>query len=104
MYTFEPVENINTILQVQHPHKAGQNTEDGSLSSTEAVDDKGGFVAGSQPGDAVDQMNTVGDGDTEVGPVGAEDDLDHMLNIPHLQLETDRLVSGGTGLCHQCQS
>ena len=104
MDTFEPIENINTVLKVQHPHKTRQHTEDSSLSSTKTINDQSWFVTGGQPRDAVHEVNTVGDGDTEMGPVGTEDDLDHVLDLSHLQLETHRLISGCTCLCHQCQS
>ena len=88
MNTFEPVEHIHTLLQVQHPHQAGQHHKDGCLSGTEAVNDQGGLVIVGEPGDTVHQVNTVRHGDTQVRPVGAEYHLDHMDLVSHLQLET----------------
>ena len=42
--TFEPVEHIDTLLRVQHPHEAGEDGEDGGLRGPEAVHDQGGLV------------------------------------------------------------
>ena len=76
MNCLEPVEDVHTVLHVHHPDEAGEDAEDGGLGGPEAVDDHGGFVLAGEAGDAVHQVDTVGHGHTEVGPVGAEDDLD----------------------------
>ena len=86
MNTLEPVEHVHAVLHVHHPHEAGEDAEDGGLGGPEGVDEHDWFVEDSEARDTVHQVDTVGDGDTEVGPVGAEDDLDHVLNISHLQL------------------
>ena len=74
--SFKPVENVHTVLHVHHPDEAGEDTEYGGLRSSEAVNDDGGFVRTGEAGDTVHQVDTVGDGNTEVRPVGTEDDLD----------------------------
>ena len=77
MDTFEPVEHIDPLLRVQHPHEAGQDGEDGGLRGPEAVHDQGGLVGvgGGQAGDAVHQVHTVTHRDTQVRPVGAKHHL-----------------------------
>ena len=42
--SFEPVEDVHTVLHVHHPDEAGEDTEDGGLGGSEAVDDHGGLV------------------------------------------------------------
>ena len=74
--SLEPVEDVHTVLHVHHPDEAGEDTEYGGLRSSEAVNDDGGFVRTGEAGDTVHQVDTVGDGNTEVRPVGTEDDLD----------------------------
>ena len=76
MDRFEPVEDVHTVLHVHHPHEAGEDAEDGGLSGPEAVNDDGWLVRRGEAGDTIHQVDTVGDRDTEVRPVGAEDDLD----------------------------
>ena len=86
MNTFEPIEHINTLLQIQHPHQAAQHNKDGGLSGSETVNDQCWLVTVGQSGDTVHQVDTVGHGDTQGGPVGTEDDLNHMHLVPHLKL------------------
>ena len=77
MDTFEPVEHIHPLLGVQHPHEAGEDSEDGGLRGPEAVHDQGGLVGarGGQAGDAVHQVYTVTDRHTQMRPVGAKHHL-----------------------------
>ena len=102
--SFEPIEDVHTVLHVHHPHEAGEDAEDGGLGGSEAVNDHGGFVLTGQARDAVHQVDTVGHRDTEVRPVGTEDDLDRVLHVLHLQLQADALVAGGRGLGRQGHS
>ena len=86
MNTLEPVENVHAVLHVHHPHEAGEDAEDGGLGGPEGVDEHDWFIQDSEARDTVDQVDTVGDRDTEVGPVGTEDHLDGVLGVLQLQL------------------
>ena len=101
MNTLEPVEHVHAVLHVHHPHEAGEDAEDGGLGGPEGVDEHDWFVQDSEARDTVHQVDTVGDGDTEVWPVGTEDHLEGVLGVLQLQLQADALVARGAGL--RCQ-
>ena len=91
--TLKPVEDVDTVLQVQHPNEAGEDTEDGGLRGPEAVNEHDGFVLLGEPGDTVHEVDTVRHGHTEVRPVGTEDHLDSLLHLLQLEVEADTLVA-----------
>ena len=95
----EPVKHVHIVLEVHLADKAAEDNEDGGLGGPEAVNDHGGLVCVRQSGEAIHQVDTVGDRHTEVGPVGTEDQLDGEARlVVHLEAEGDSLVSRHRGL------
>ena len=91
----EPVEHVHILLQIHLANQAAETGEDGRLGGPEAVNDDGGLVGVGESGDTVDEMDTVGDWHTEVGPVGAEDQLEGQGRLVlQLKGQRHRLVAG----------
>jgi len=96
---FEPVKHVNILLQVHLTNQAGENNENRRLSGSKAVDHYSWLFWVGESGEAVDKMDTVGHRNTEVGPVGTEDELDPKSRLAlNLQTKGDRLISGDGGL------